>query len=59
MVLKVAPLSLQLTFVGMIRNIAKHPTNYQYNIEDGTGTVDVRQWLDNQSEDPSEDAGLE
>ncbi|KAI8145652.1 hypothetical protein BJV82DRAFT_601752 [Fennellomyces sp. T-0311] len=44
----------QLTFVGVIRNITELSTNISYSIEDGTGIIEVRLWLD-QSE-TAEDA---
>ncbi|KZF23127.1 replication protein A, subunit RPA32 [Xylona heveae TC161] len=36
----------QLTFVGQIRNISTQTTNITYKIDDGTGTVEVKQWVD-------------
>ena len=36
----------QVTFVGQIRAVVPHPTNLMYRIEDGTGTVEVKQWID-------------
>ncbi|KAH7130630.1 replication protein-like protein A 32 kDa subunit [Dendryphion nanum] len=36
----------QITFVGQIRNIAKQTTNITYKIDDGTGAVEVKQWVD-------------
>jgi replication factor A2 len=35
-----------ITFVGQIRNIAKQTTNMTYKLDDGTGTVEVKQWPD-------------
>ena len=35
--------------MGIIRNLAQNATNISYNIEDGTGMVDVRAWADNSS----------
>lgn len=40
---------MQVTFVGIIRNLARNATNISYNIEDGTGMIDVRTWADNSS----------
>jgi len=37
---------LQLTFVGQIRNISTQTTNITYKLDDGTGTVEVKQWID-------------
>jgi replication factor A2 len=36
----------QLTFVGQIRNISTQTTNTTYKIDDGTGSIEVKQWLD-------------
>lgn len=37
---------LQLSFVGQIRNISTQTTNITYKLDDGTGTVEVKQWID-------------
>ncbi|KAL8736123.1 MAG: hypothetical protein Q9181_002538 [Wetmoreana brouardii] len=50
----------QLTFVGQIRNISTQTTNITYKLDDGTGTVEVKQWIDaetNNSMDMMGDAG--
>ncbi|KAI9491173.1 hypothetical protein BDB00DRAFT_510596 [Zychaea mexicana] len=44
----------QVTFVGVIRNVTELSTNISYAVEDGTGKIEVRLWLD-QSE-TAEDA---
>lgn len=36
----------QVTFVGQIRNISQQATNYTYKIDDGTGTIEVKRWID-------------
>ncbi|KAL8712962.1 MAG: hypothetical protein Q9220_002822 [cf. Caloplaca sp. 1 TL-2023] len=36
----------QLTFVGQIRNISTQTTNITFKLDDGTGTVEVKQWID-------------
>ncbi|KAL8873994.1 MAG: hypothetical protein Q9174_000619 [Haloplaca sp. 1 TL-2023] len=36
----------QLTFIGQIRNISTQTTNITYKLDDGTGTVEVKQWID-------------
>ncbi|OBZ81776.1 Replication factor A protein 2 [Choanephora cucurbitarum] len=43
----------QMTIVGVIRNIQELATNYVYTIEDGTGAIDVRKWVD-QNETPED-----
>ena len=35
-----------MTFVGQIRNISKQATNVTYKIDDGTGIVEVKEWVD-------------
>lgn len=36
----------QVTFVGQIRNISTQTTNITYKLDDGTGTIEVKQWID-------------
>ncbi|KAF1956261.1 replication protein A, subunit RPA32 [Byssothecium circinans] len=36
----------QLTFVGQIRNIASQTTHITYKLDDGTGSIEVKQWND-------------
>ncbi|KAF2202730.1 replication protein A, subunit RPA32 [Delitschia confertaspora ATCC 74209] len=36
----------QLTFVGQIRNISTQTTNITYKIDDGTGSIEVKLWVD-------------
>ena len=47
--------SVQVTFVGQIRNVSTQTTNITYKIDDGTGTVEVKQWID--SDTSTSDAG--
>ena len=35
-----------ITFVGQIRNISKQTTNITYKLDDGTGTLEVKVWID-------------
>lgn len=35
-----------MTFVGQIRNISTQATNHTYKLDDGTGTIEVKQWID-------------
>jgi replication factor A2 len=37
----------QISFVGQIRNVAKQATNMTFKLDDGTGTIEVKQWVDN------------
>ncbi|MCJ1245539.1 replication factor A protein 2 [Trapelia coarctata] len=36
----------QITFVGQIRNVSSQATNMTYKLDDGTGTIEVKQWID-------------
>lgn len=51
-----------MTFVGQIRNISKQTTNITYRLDDGTGTFEVKVWIDsdaaNQDDDVSAQKGL-
>ena len=41
----------QISFVGQIRNISKQTTNITYKLDDGTGTIEVKKWIDVDSMD--------
>lgn len=41
----------QLTFVGVVRSITTNPTNVIFHVDDGTGTAEVRVWLEAHSAD--------
>ncbi|KAH7030808.1 replication protein A 32 kDa subunit [Microdochium trichocladiopsis] len=41
----------QVTFVGMVRSISPQTTNITYKIDDGTGIIEVKQWLDSDKQD--------
>lgn len=47
----------QVTFVGQIRNISTQTTNVTYKLDDGTGIIEVKVWIDaeamNNPDDPS------
>lgn len=43
----------QLTFVGQIRNIAAQTTNITYKLDDGTGSIEVKQWNDSEAMEAS------
>ncbi|KAF2131411.1 replication protein A, subunit RPA32 [Dothidotthia symphoricarpi CBS 119687] len=43
----------QLTFVGQIRNISSQTTNTTYRLDDGTGSIEVKQWVDSDHVDPA------
>ena len=39
--------------MGQIRNISTQATNITYRMDDGTGTIEVKQWIDTESDTPS------
>jgi replication factor A2 len=41
----------QVSFVGRVNKVTVSPSNIQYVIDDGTGTVDVRQYTDMEEDD--------
>ncbi|USP74333.1 uncharacterized protein yc1106_01607 [Curvularia clavata] len=41
----------QLTLVGQIRNISNQTTNTTYRLDDGTGSIEVKQWVDPEAAD--------
>ncbi|ROW09395.1 hypothetical protein VMCG_02242 [Cytospora schulzeri] len=43
----------QVTIVGQVRQISPQPTNITYRLDDGTGVIDVKKWVD---ADKQEDA---
>lgn len=40
-----------ITFVAQIRNISEQTTNNTYRMDDGTGVIEVKQWVDADNED--------
>ena len=51
--------SLQVKVIGVVRNISTTATNVSYQVEDGTGTVDCRLWLDTSTDDSGKTDGIE
>ena len=45
MTLDGAPIS-QVTFVGQVRSVNAQTTNITYTVDDGTGMIDVKKWID-------------
>lgn len=41
----------QVTFVGQVMNISKQATNVTYKLDDGTGQVEVKIWVDPENSD--------
>ncbi|KAF2094905.1 replication protein A, subunit RPA32 [Rhizodiscina lignyota] len=51
----------QVTIVGQIRNVAQQTTNVTYKLDDGTGSIEVKQWTDSEAvnnEDSNESSKL-
>lgn len=50
----------QITFVGQIRSILPQHTNITFKIDDGTGQIDVKKWIDAEKQsDSATDPGCE
>ena len=45
--------------IGSVRNKASSATNVSYEIGDGTGYIDVRQWLDSADDEAEKMDGIE
>ncbi|KAI0165487.1 replication protein A, subunit RPA32 [Xylariaceae sp. FL1272] len=41
----------QVTLVGMVRSITPQTTNITYKVDDGTGTIEVKLWLDSDKQE--------
>jgi len=50
---------LQVQFVGSVHNQATTATNVSYEIGDGTGYIDVRQWLDSADDEAGKMDGIQ
>ncbi|KAK3502609.1 hypothetical protein B0T13DRAFT_461171 [Neurospora crassa] len=46
----------QVTIVGQVRSVKPQPTNITYRIDDGTGAIDVKKWVDSEAQG-GEDGG--
>jgi len=44
----------QVTFVGQVRSLNPQTTNITYKVDDGTGTIDVKKWIDPEKAGDSE-----
>ncbi|PPQ73019.1 hypothetical protein CVT26_014667 [Gymnopilus dilepis] len=47
----------QVTVVGQVVSVQKQTTNSVYSIDDGTGRIEARQWIDSSSDDDSSKTG--
>lgn len=43
----------QLTFIGQIHAVASQATNITYKLDDGTGLIEVKQWIDSDADPDS------
>jgi replication factor A2 len=50
---------MQIQFIGTIHNVSSTPTNISYEIGDGYGYIDVRQWLDSSEDETGKTEGVE
>ena len=48
----------QVTFVGQIRNISTQATNHTFRLDDGTGNIEVKQWIDPDSRTEGQDTKI-
>ncbi|KAK5998566.1 Replication factor A protein 2 [Cladobotryum mycophilum] len=48
----------QITFVGQVRSVNPQPTNITIKIDDGTGQIEVKKWIDADKQDDA-DPGFE
>ncbi|KJZ79844.1 hypothetical protein HIM_00558 [Hirsutella minnesotensis 3608] len=48
----------QITFVGQVRSVNPQPTNITFKIDDGTGQIEVKKWIDADKQDEA-DPGFE
>ncbi|KAM3424653.1 hypothetical protein BST61_g6641 [Cercospora zeina] len=48
----------QVTFVGQIRNISAQTTNVTYKVDDGTGIIEVKVWVDADTLAAEESGGM-
>lgn len=49
---------MQVTIVGQVVSIQKQTTNSVYSIDDGTGRIEARHWVDSSSEDDTSKWGV-
>ncbi|PQE13698.1 replication factor A2 protein [Rutstroemia sp. NJR-2017a BVV2] len=40
----------QLSFIGQVHSVSKQATNNTYKVDDGTGLIEVKQWIDSEAE---------
>ncbi|KAJ9639064.1 uncharacterized protein PV06_07382 [Exophiala oligosperma] len=48
-----------VTFVGQVTGISTQPTNITYRVDDGTGIIEVKQWIDAESSKEDRMDGVE
>jgi hypothetical protein len=47
----------QVTFVGQVRAVTQQSTHINYKLEDGTGVIEVKKWIDTDKMQTADDAG--
>lgn len=47
----------QITFVGQVRSVNPQPTNITFKIDDGTGQIEVKKWIDVDKQDEAGGSG--
>ena len=50
---------LQILVVGSVRNVTSSATKVSYEVGDGTGYIDVNQWLDSSDDESGKMDGIE
>lgn len=48
----------QVTFIGQVRNISAQTTNVTYKVDDGTGIIEVKVWVDADTLQAEEEGGM-
>lgn len=49
---------MQIHYIGSVHNMATTATNVMYEIGDGTGYIETRQWLDSEADEQGKTAGI-
>lgn len=49
---------MQIHYIGSLHNMATTATNVMYEIGDGTGYIETRQWLDSEADEQGKTAGI-
>jgi replication factor A2 len=49
----------QVSFVARVMNMSRGTTHYSFDMHDGTGSIDVRLWMDSADDDSGHAQGVE